>query len=155
MPNWLYIVTRTFYLLGLTIWLGGGLVLGAMVAPVLFRSLPRHQAGGLFGPILRRFARLRLGAILVAIAAAGFKQWRLESHAASPWIAIRWVALAMMAAIVFYELLGLEPAMAVTRPGPDSADDDPKRIAFMRLHRRSEGLMKLGLLAAMVALILS
>src|SRR5207244_13471296 len=98
---------------------------------------------------------LRLGAVLVAIAAAGFKQWRLESHVASPWIAVRWVALAIMAAIVFYELLSLEPAMAATRPGADSADDDPRRMQFMRLHKRSELLMKLGLLAAFIALLLS
>lgn len=155
MPNWLYIVTRTFYLAGLTIWLGGGLVLGALVAPVLFGSLERHQAGGLFGPILRRFARLRLVAIVVAIAAAGVKQWFWESHAVSPWIAIRWVALATMASIVFYELFALEPAMGATRPGPDSAEDDPKRLAFTRLHKRSEMLMKAGLLAALVALLLS
>ena len=47
MPNWLYIVTHTFYLLGLTIWIGGGVILGALVAPALFRSLPRPQAGGI------------------------------------------------------------------------------------------------------------
>ena len=153
MPNWLYILTHSLYLLGLCVWIGGGVILGALVAPALFRSLPRHQAGGMFGPILRRFARLRLGAVVVMIVTAAIKHLVWETHAVSPWIAIRWLALAVMAAIVTYELFGLEPAMAATRPG--DADDDPRRASFMRLHRRSETLMKAGLGAALVALLLS
>ena len=155
MPNWLYIVTHTFYLLGVAIWIGGGVILGALVAPALFGALPRHQAGGIFGPILRRFARLRLGAIVVMIITAAIKHLVWETHVVSPWIAIRWLALAVMAAIVLYELFGLEPAMEKTRPAPEAGEDDPRRASFMRLHRRSEALMKAGLGAALVALLLS
>lgn len=155
MPNWLYIVTHTFYLLGLAVWIGGGVILGALVAPALFRSLPRHQAGSIFGPILRRFSRLRLAAVVVMIVTAAIKHLVWETHAISPWIAIRWLALAMMAAIVLYELFGLERAMEATRPGPDATEDDPRRARFMRLHKRSESLMKAGLASAVVALLLS
>jgi uncharacterized membrane protein len=144
MPNWLYIVTHTFYLLGLAVWIGGGVVLGALVAPALFRSLPRQQAGSIFGPILGRFARLRLAAVVVMIVTAAIKHFVWETHAISPWIAIRWVALAMMAAIVLYELFGLEPAMA--------AAEAPR---FAQLHRRAETLMKAGLASAVVAMLLS
>src|SRR3954447_9798456 len=152
MPNWLYIVTHTFYLLGLTIWIGGGVILGALVAPALFRSLPRPQAGGIFGPILRKFSRLRLAAVVVMIITAAIKHFVWETHAISIWISIRWLALVVMAEIVTYELLGLEPAMAATRPG--HAADDPKRIEFQRLHERSESLMKAGLAFALIALLL-
>ena len=146
MPNWLYIVTHTFYLLGLAVWIGGGVILGALVAPALFRSLPRHQAGSIFGPILRRFSRLRLAAVVVMIVTAAIKHWVWETHAISPWIAIRWLALAIMAAIVVYELFGLEPAiMRAETPSP----------AFTRLHKRSESLMKAGFASAVVALLLS
>jgi uncharacterized membrane protein len=155
MPNWLYIVAHTLYLLPLTIWIGGPIILGALVAPALFRSLPRHQAGSIFGPVLRKFSRLRLGAVIVLIVAAAWKFVQWESHAAVPWITIRWTAIALMAAIVLYELFGLEPAMAKTRPAADAPDDDANRLAFMRLHKRSEALMKVGLAAAFVALLLS
>ncbi len=155
MPNWLYIVTHTFYLLGLCIWIGGGVILGALVAPALFRSLPRHQAGSIFGPILRRFSRLRLAAVVIMIVTAAIKHLVWETHAISPWIAIRWLALAVMAAIVLYELFGLERAMEATRPEPDATDDDPRRARFMRLHKQSESLMKAGLASAVVALLLS
>jgi len=146
MPNWLYIVTHTFYLLGDSIWIGGGVILGALVAPALFRSLPRPQAGGIFGPILRRFSRLRLAAIAVMIATAAIKHFLWETHAISLCIAIRWAALALMAAIVLYELFGLEPAMTKAQAPSDE---------FTRLHKRSEALMKAGLASAFVALLLS
>jgi len=155
MPNWLYIVTHTFYLLGLCVWIGGGVILGALVAPALFRSLPRHQAGSIFGPILRRFSRLRLAAVVIIIVTAAIKHFIWETHAISPWIAIRWLALAVMAAIVLYELFGLERAMEATRREPDASDDDPRRARFMRLHKQSESLMKAGLASAVVALLLS
>ncbi|HEY4640266.1 MAG TPA: DUF4149 domain-containing protein [Thermoanaerobaculia bacterium] len=144
MPNWLYIVTHTFYLLGAAVWIGGGVILGALVAPALFRSLPRPQAGGIFGPILRRFARMRLAAVVVMIVTAAIKHFVWETHAISPWIAIRWAALAIMAAIVLYELFGLEPAMK-----------DVASPRFPRLHKRAESLMKAGLASAVVALLLS
>lgn len=153
MPNWLYIVAHTFYLLGAAIWIGGGVILGALVAPALFRSLPRPQAGGIFGPILRKFSRLRLAAVVVMIITAAIKHFVWETHAISIWIGIRWLALAVMAAIVTYELFGLEPAMAATRPG--ESENDPKRVEFQRLHKRSEALMKAGLASALVALLLS
>ena len=146
MPNWLYIVTHTFYLLGAAVWLGGGVILGALVAPALFRSLPRPQAGGIFGPILRRFSRLRLAAVVVMIVAAAIKHFVWETHAISPWIAIRWAALVVMAAIVLYELFGIEPAITTAEAGSPE---------FQRLHKRSEALMKAGLASAFVALLLS
>jgi len=101
---------------------------------------------GIFGPLLRRFTRLRLAAIVVMIVTAAIKHFLWETHAISPWIAIRWGALALMAAIVLYELFGLEPAIMKAEAPSD---------AFTRLHKRSEALMKAGLASAFVALLLS
>lgn len=142
MPNWLYLLDSIAYHLGLALWIGGAVVLGALVAPALFRALPRQEAGGIFGPILRRFARLRLGAIVVVILAAAFKHFAWETHAATVWILIRWIAIAFMAAAVLYEIYYLEGALEARRSDP---------AAFQPLHRRSENLMKLSLLAAVVA----
>jgi putative copper export protein len=145
MPNWWYILVNSAYLLALSIWIGGVVVLGALTAPVLFRALPRPDAGALFGPILRRFSRVRLASVVVMIAAALTKFLVWETHASSPWIAIRWTALAIMSASVLYELFGLEPALQSARGTP----------AFASLHQRSELLMKVGLCAAVAALVLS
>lgn len=157
MPNFLALIINLVYHLGLAIWIGGAIALGALTAPELFRQLPRPQAGGIFGPVLRRFSRLRLAAVIAALIAAGAKHLLWESHSASPWIVLRWVGLAAMAVIVVYEIFALEPAMAAYRGkmSPDVAESDPARTAFLRLHRRSEALMKVGLGAALLALFLS
>lgn len=143
MPNWGHLVTTLAYHLALALWIGGAIALGALVAPALFRALPRPEAGAIFGPILRRFSRLRLAAIVFAIAAAAVKHAFWETNNA--WIAIRWAALALLAAIVVYEIAFLERAMERQRGTPE----------FQRLHKRSEGLMKLSLIGALIAMLLS
>ena len=156
MPNWLHLVTNLFYHLGLAVWIGGTVVLGALVAPALFRALPRHQAGGIFGPTLRKFARLRVVAIVVVVIAAGVKH-AIWERTATTWISLRWAAIAFMAAAVLYEIAGLEPALEARRVHltPDMAEDHPDRRAFNALHRRAEGLMKATFVAAVAAMLLS
>ena len=100
MPNILYILVSFAYHLALALWIGGAIALGALTAPELFRQLPRAQAGGIFGPILRRFARMRLGAVLIAIISAAIRNIAWETHTANGWIVIRWISLAVLAAVV-------------------------------------------------------
>ena len=142
MPNWLYLFVNFLYHLGLALWIGGAVALGALTAPALFRALPRSDAGAIFGPILRRFARLRVGALLLVIIGAAAKHFIWETHASTPWIVIRWLAIAIPAVTVVYEIVGLEPALVARRGTPE----------FQPLHRRSENLMKLSLLLTLVAL---
>ena len=156
MPNWLHLFTNLLYHLGLALWIGGTIVLGALVAPALFRALPRPEAGGIFGATLRRFARLRVGALIVTILAAAVKHLLWESGAAL-WIGVRWIALGLLAAMVVYELAVLEPRLEARRVHltPDMGEDHPERRAFHVLHKRAEGLMKAGLVAAVVAMLIS
>jgi uncharacterized membrane protein len=151
MPNFYHLTLSALYHLALAVWIGGGIALGAFAAPELFRQLPRPQAGGIFGPILRRFARVRLIAIAIAIGAAGTKYLVWETHTSNVWIMIRWVALAWMAVSVLYEIASLQPAMERLRP----LDDDSRRAQFGRLHKRSEALMKASMIAAVVAVFFS
>ena len=154
-PNWTYIFIHSLYLLGLALWIGGSIALGAAAAPVLFGSLPRGQAGGLFGPILRRFARMRAVALMCILAGGGAKFALYETHAATIWIALRWLAIAFLAIELVYELGYQERVMGALRQemGPDA--DDPKRVEFGRMHVRAERLMRASVLAAVLALVLS
>jgi len=154
MPNLFYMTVSFVYHTALALWVGGAIVLGALTAPELFRRLQRADAGTIFGTILRRFSRVRLGAIVLALIAAGVKHVEWERHASSPWIAARWVFLVLLSAIVLYEISYLEPVMGRLR-GRMRGDDDPARAEFMRLHRRSEGLMKVSLFAALAAVFLA
>lgn len=156
MPNWLHLFTNLFYHLGLAVWIGGTVVLGALVAPALFRALPRHQAGAIFGPTLRRFARVRVGALLVTIVAAAVKHFAWESGG-TVWIAVRWAALLVMAAAVVYEIAYLERALEARRVHltPEMPEDDPRRRDFNTLHQRAELLLKTSVFAALAAMLLS
>jgi uncharacterized membrane protein len=157
MPNWSYLLANFAYHLGLALWIGGSIALGALVAPALFKALPRPQAGAIFGPTLRRYSRLRLAALILLLIGAGLKYVRWETHTASVWIGLRWVAIAFLAASLLYEIVFLERAIERRRMElvPDWPADDPRRAAFNHLHRRAEVMMKASLMAAIVALLLS
>lgn len=156
MPNWLHLFTNLTYHLGLALWVGGSVALGALVAPQLFRALPREQAGGIFGQTLRRFARLRVGALVATLAAAAMK-FTLWERTPNVWMAIRWAALLFMAAAVLYEITHLQHALESRRleltPGMEV--NDPRRGEFNRLHKRAETLLKASVVAAVVAMLLS
>jgi len=156
MPNWLHLFTNLAYHLALSLWIGGTVVLGALVAPQLFRSLPRAEAGSIFGPTLRRFARLRLGALVVAVIASGVKFAIWEKNP-SLWIGVRWAALLFMAAAVLYEIGALEWELEARREHltPDMDEEHPHRQAFQHLHDRAEALLKASVVAALVAMLLS
>ena len=155
MPNLTFLVVHFFYHLGLAVWVGGALVLGALVAPRLFRALPRHEAGAIFGPTLRVFARIRLAMLVVTIAAAAAMQLFWQKPTAL--VAVRWAALAFVTASVLYEIGWLEKALEARRVhlGPEVGEDDPKRREFNRLHKRAEMLLKIATLAACAAMFLS
>jgi hypothetical protein len=148
MPNWVYIFCNGLYHLGLALWIGGAVALGALTAPALFRALPHPEAGAIFGPTLRRFARLRVGALLLIVGGAGTKFLLWETHARTPWLALRWVAIAFLAVTLIYEIAFQEGAMGRAQAAGDTA-------RFGLLHRRAEGLMKASIGAALLALFLS
>src|ERR1700730_12700066 len=115
MPNWSYRTINFLYQLGLALWIGGRVVLGALGVPALSRALPRAEAGAIFGPTLRRFSRLRVLAVALIIIGAAAKYIGWERNATTPWIAVRWVAIALLAMTVVYEIAWLEPAMQRNR----------------------------------------
>lgn len=152
MPNWAYLLVTFFYNVSLAVWIGGAIALGALAAPTLFAQLEsRSKAGQVFGSILRRFARVRLAALLVTIGAATVKYLSWESGGASMygvWVGLRWAAIVGMAAAVLYEILFLEKALARHR-------DDAGGAAFQSLHRRAEVVMSGSVVAAVVALLIN
>jgi uncharacterized membrane protein len=157
MPNWLYLLFNCLYHLGLAIWVGGTIALGALTAPALFNALPRPQAGAIFGPLLRRFARVRIAALIGIILGAGAKYLMWETHAISPWIVVRWLMIAFLAFSLICEIAFFEPRLEAQRVllTPEMAADNPQRIAFNVLHHRAEKLLQLALLAGVVALFFS
>jgi Domain of unknown function (DUF4149) len=155
LPNWLYLIFQFVYDVGLALWIGGALVLGAAAAPVFFKTLPRPQAGAIFGVILGRFARIQAIALLMIVigAAARFLIW--ERHAATLWLVGRWGAIVFLACALLGQV-SIQKKMRVIGSdlGPET-EDNPVRLRFQQLHARAEGLMKASVIAAFVALFFS
>lgn len=156
MPNWIYLVFNTFFHLGLALWIGGAIAIGALTAPALFAFLPRSQAGAIFGSILRRFGILRVVALGIIIIGAGAKFLLWETHAISPWLAVRWTSIALLACALIYELFAVNRLNAMgSLLGPDVPSGDPRRETFNALHQRAAAVMKASVIAAFVVLFFS
>lgn len=156
MPNWIYLFFNALYHLGLALWIGGAVILSAIVAPSLFASFPRHQAIILMAPILRRFARLRLGALLIILIGAGAKALIWERFALTPWLAVRWGAIVLLAWALLFDLIRTKKLLALGAGiEPEAAPEDPRRLIYYLFYVRAEGLMKASVVAALFALVFS
>lgn len=156
MPNWIYLFFNALYHLGLALWIGGAVILSAIVAPSLFASFPRHQAIILMAPILRRFARLRLGALLIILIGAGAKALIWERFALTPWLAVRWGAIVLLAWALLFDLMRTKKLLAFGAGiEPEAAPEDPRRLIYDLFYVRAEGLMKASVVAAFFALVFS
>jgi hypothetical protein len=141
---------RYVALAALVVWLGGMIILGALVAPAAFDVLPRlatdgrSMAGALFGEILRQFhlvAYLCGGVIFVCLFVMKF--------VGPPPLAFvpRAAIVATMLALAAYSGLVVSPRIEALQAGGDHHSAE-----FDSLHQRSTLLMALNLGLGMVLL---
>lgn len=152
---------RYAYVLALTCWLGGMVVLGALVAPATFQTLQasapatgRALAGELFREVLVRFHWLAYGAgalMLVTLAGMALLGPRPRHFA------IRVLIVAAMLAVAIYsgqfvlatlaqiqQEVGLLPSQL--------PDGDPRRLHFDALHLLSTRLMMINVFGGLALL---
>jgi Domain of unknown function (DUF4149) len=140
----------------LALWVGGTLLV-VIAAPVIFgRIASRDAAGGVFGEILRRFEIVKQVlslALVIGVFVTLERGGRLDGGAVAAAVGI-FVAIATNV----YLAMVLRPRMGYFRDKVGSFDaaaaDDPWRLRFDRLHRRSTRVLTLGWLAAAVGLAL-
>ena len=160
-------VLRYAYVLALATWLGGMLVLGAIVAPGVFQVLPAHDpdggraaAGAVFGAILSRFhyVAYATGVVLLVTLAAMALLGPRPRH-----FAIRSAIVAVMLGIALYSGVavlgeidaiqqGLTSSAGTTLPSQLPAGD-ARRVRFDHLHQLSTRLMMLNVAGALALLI--
>jgi hypothetical protein len=140
----------------LALWVGGTLVV-VMAAPVLFRQIPsRDLAGAVFGEILRRFEAVK-HALSLALVITVFARLEQQRELAGTG-AVAAIAIFLAVATNVYLAMVLRPRLNYFRMKVGSFDaaapDDPWRLRFDRLHKRSARILVLGWIAAAVALAL-
>jgi len=152
---------RYVYMLALVVWLGGMIVLGALVAPATFQVLQasapdtgRALAGELFGAVLARFHYLAYAAaavLLLSMAAMALLGPRPRG------LAVRGIIVGAMLAVAVYSgvvVIGRINAIQREVGGLPSRlpADDARRVRFDELHTLSTRLMMLNVLGALALL---
>jgi hypothetical protein len=152
---------RWLYLVALAVWLGGLVVLGACVAPVLFGWLApggvaqgRQAAAGAFAAVLDRFHLVAYGAGATLLGSLGLMG--LVGPRPRPWAPRLALVLAMLAStFVVHEPVGREMARLQLDAGrlpSQLGADDPRRTEFDWLHRLSTALMLFNVAGGLVLL---
>lgn len=147
--------------LALTLWVGGGLVLGAIGAPSIFDVLAaRHVAddrvlaGAIFGETLRRFHLLTYACGLVLLAsllARGLLGPRPIKFAVRLGIGL------IMLVATAYSGVVVSGRIARARSDIGAAvsslpQNDPRRVVFGRLHATSTGLLMVPMIGGLLLL---
>lgn len=162
------LVLRYAYVLALAAWLGGMLVLGAIVAPSIFQALPalephdgRALAGAAFGAALARFHVLAYVAgavVILTLVAMALLGPRPRSFAVRTTIAAVMLGIALYSGIVVLgEIDGIQQELATlsgshtTLPSQLPAGD-ARRVRFDSLHQLSTRLMTANIIGALVLL---
>jgi len=148
------------YHLALAILVGGSLVLGTAVAPVLFASSRTSaDAGTLFGNVLARFDGLAIFSVIVVTITSVFKALGFEvTGAPDTRLVLRWVALAALSVATLYSSAWANPVARQIRAATAGFDEQPKsspaRTEFARLHQRSRRAMSVAVVFGLLALFL-
>ncbi len=155
------LAVRYVYVLALVVWLGGMLLLGAIVAPTTFQVLQagdpvsgRALAGALFGSTLARFHYVAYGSGALLILALGVMRVLGPKPAA---YAVRTLIAAAMLGVALYS--GVIVLGRIDRLQQDAGillsrlpAGDARRVEFDALHLRSTQLMMANIAGALILL---
>lgn len=142
-----------FYLLALVCWLGGMVVFSAVIAPVVFTTLSRPDAGRLVAAVFPRYyvlgyicgAVALVLAIWLAVARVPRASWTFAA-----------ILLAAALGCTAYAGVVVRPQVDAIRTVTEEANPDPvRRAEFDRLHHLSVMLNGGAMLLETVALLLS
>jgi hypothetical protein len=137
---------RYVYVLALALWLGGMVVLGAVVAPLL--------GGAVFGAILSRFHYIAYGAgtlALLSLAAMALLGPRPRGFAVRSAIVGFMLLVALYSGVVVLSEADAIQAEVVGLPSSLPADG-ARRARFDELHQLSTQLMMVNIIGALVLL---
>ena len=152
---------RYLYVLALVVWLGGMVVLGAIVAPATFQVLQasapesgRALAGELFGTMLARFHYFAYacgGVLLISIGAMAVLGPRPRAFAVRLGLNTVMLLVSLYSGLVVLRSIDAIQLEAGRLPSLLPAGD-PLRVRFDSLHQLSTRLMMSNVLGALILL---
>ena len=154
---------RYVYILALVVWLGGMIVLGAVVAPTTFQVLETREpivgrvlAGAVFGTALGRFQYVAYacgGLVLVTLAVMAVLGPRPAGFAMRSAIATVMLGIALYSGfVVFRNIDVLQRDIGASVSPSALPTSDARRMRFDHLHQLSTRLMMVNVFGALVLL---
>ena len=143
------LITETLLL---AVWIGAALLFALVVAPAAFAVLPsRELAGALVGRILPVifYAGVVIGSLIVILDVLG----RSGSWGRTAAGAVSALSCAVAQLVVGSRIERIR--LSIGGPLDALAMDDPRRVAFGKLHAISVGWLGIAMLAAVIALALA
>jgi hypothetical protein len=137
----------------LSAWLGAGVLFAAVVAPAAFATLPsRTLAGAMVGRVLPVLFVAGIAVSLIGIV--------LDRSSAGVLPRVRRASLIVVAVACAVAQFGVAPRIERVReeidgPVEQLSRDDPRRIAFGRLHASSVAWLGLAMLSAAATVVLA
>jgi hypothetical protein len=149
---------RFVAIVGLALWMGGLVALGAITAPTLFSVLEtaqgpagRELAGAAFGAVFERFQYLALGLGLIVGASLGIRAAigpRPRHFKLRLWSVIGLLVISGATAFVVAPRID-RIRTSVASPIAGLPETDSRRVAFGRLHGLSNALMVVTVLVGL------
>jgi uncharacterized membrane protein len=150
-------ILRTLMMLALIAWIGGIVFFAFVLAPTVFNVLPtRELAGDVVNPALTKLHWIGMVAGVIFLSSSILYNLAKFTRA-KPLALVHVLALAMLALTVFSQF-GITPRMHTLRAQMGTIDnlstDDPRRVEFNRLHKRSTqaegGVLLLGVVVVVL-----
>lgn len=152
-PPRVVVAIASIQVLAIALWAGGLVTLGAVVAPIVFHTVPAPTSADAMTLVFARFDRVMIvcGAIaLVAEATLALRGGRVERADV-----VRMVALVVAVALAITIAAWLTPGIASLHEGGAVRGSGPAGLELERLHKLAEGLAKAELAFLLLVAVLS
>jgi hypothetical protein len=142
--------------LGLALMVGGMLALGAFTAPIVFAGLSKELAATLMARIFTRFDSVLLIALALTLLGEVLRVSAGVLPVKSKLNGFRWLLLILLTTGLLFSTQSLNPQIArLNRAGVHRGSETPAGREFDGLHRHSETVYKLELMAALLLLLVN
>ncbi len=152
-PNFYFMGVQFIHLLALSIWVGGILMIQAVIIPSFFSiKTSQRNLSALLAIILQRFNQITLLCTLALISTGIIKFWSWENL--TPWNLIRYSAIALMSGISLYAFFKISPLLKQLFTAKTSESVHEIKLNHP-LYRQSTSLMRLSLSCGLTALLMA
>jgi hypothetical protein len=145
-------LTSTIALVATAVWLGGMLALGAIVAPIVFGTIPRPEAVDAMTAVFARFDLVAVGCVATILAT---EAWRARGTARIGRLDVARMATgALGAALVLLEALWITPVIVSLHRGGALRGLGAAGLELDRMHDLAEACGKAQAVLAVALIVL-